>query len=578
MAGWLKRESEWSGVKGCPDTTLREAQIENNGDEKVEWSFTEFLKAFLEEVYGVSCLRPLPPVIGEGQIVDLLKLQIGVRKRGGYCSVSRNGLWSSVAADCGLDLRFSAALKLVYVKYLDTLDRWLRKIENYKGGGGSGIEERYLSFCRFFMQLELDPKVFVSGIASKVEEDDEFVQLKKKEFGVANEIMGFGELNKDVKSVDDKSSNANEGTDDVNIDEGGGDDDLQMNEDPLSKKRKRECSMGMLNWIRNVAKDPGGPAIEALPERQKWKCYPNELQWKQVLLVREAMLLKKNVDAGSQQSDLQKKQKMHPSMYDDGQCGSERLRCSQRLISSKDSSRKARERGGTESSSSGSQSDEDKQSDSTADSPTYLSNSRKKRIPIGPQYQADLPEYEGVDYDSESKWFGTKFWPLDKSEQMKKNLIERDRIGKGRQDSCGCQFVGSVDCVRFHVKEKRLKVKLELGSAFYLWKLDAMGEDVAFSWTKEDQNKFKHIVQSNPLSSEKYFWVELFKNFPKKGREALVSYYFNVFLLQRRGIQNRTSPTIINSDDEESEYGPIANRFGAGSIFCSPKKPHSNSR
>lgn len=305
MAGWLKRENEWSGVKGCPDTTLREAQIENNGDEKVEWSFTEFLKAFLEEVYGVSCLRPLPPVIGEGQIVDLLKLQIGVRKRGGYCSVSRNGLWSLVAADCGLDLRFSASLKLVYVKYLDTLDRWLRKIENYKGGGGSGVEERYLSFCRLFMQLESDPKVFISGIASRVEEDDEFVQLKKKEFGVANEIMGFGELNEDVKSVDDKSSNANEGTDDVNIDVGGGDDDLQMNEDPLSKKRKRECYMGMLNWIRNVAKDPGGPAIEALPERQKWKCYPNELQWKQILLVREAMLLKKNVDAGSQQSDLQ---------------------------------------------------------------------------------------------------------------------------------------------------------------------------------------------------------------------------------------------------------------------------------
>lgn len=541
----------------------------------------------MEEVYGVSCLRPLPPVIGEGQTVDLLKLQIGVRKRGGYCSVSRDGLWSSVAADCGLDLRFSAALKLVYAKYLDTLDRWLRKIEKYKGGGGSGIEERYLGFCRFLMELESDSKVFISGIANKVEKDDEFVELKKREFGGANENLGFVELNLDVKSFDGKWSNTNRGIGNVNSDERqcvdkcGGGDDLQMNEDPVSKKRKRECCMGMLNWIRKVAKDPGGPAIEPLPERQKWKCYANELQWKQILLVREAMLLKKNVDAGPQQWDWQKKQKMHPSMYDYDQCVSERLRCSQRLISSKDSSRKARERGGTESSSSGWQSDEDnadKQSDSTADSPTYLSNHRKKRIPIGSHYQADLPEFQGVDYESEPKWLGTKFWPLDKAEQQKKSLIERDRIGKGRQESCGCQFVGSLDCVRFHVREKRLKVKLELGSAFYLWKLDVMGEDVAFSWTKEDQNKFQHIVQSNPLSSEKYFWVELFKHFPKKGREALVSYYFNVFLLQRRGIQNRSSPSDINSDDEESEFGPIANRFGAGSIFCSPKKPHSNSR
>ncbi|KAH6789238.1 hypothetical protein C2S51_004244 [Perilla frutescens var. frutescens] len=595
MAGWLKRENDGSGMKDCLDT-LQEAQTpeilfdfekDNNGDGKVKWSFTEFLRAFLEEVHGISCLRPLPPVIGEGQTVDLLKLQIVVRKRGGYCSISENGLWSSVAADCGFDLRFSAALKLVYVKYLDTLDRWLRKTEKYREEGASGIEERFINFSRFLMELDSDPKVFISGIASKVEKDDEFVELKKREFGGVNENVGFVELNVDVKSFGEKWSNKNRGSGNVNVNEkqcvenGGDGDDPQMEEDSVSKKRKRECYTGMLNWIRKVAKDPGGPAAEPLPERQKWKGYGSELQWKQILLVREAMLLKRNVEAGPEQSVWQKKQKMHPSMYDDDRCGSERLRCSQRILTSKDFSRKARERGGTESSSSGCLSDGDnaeKQSVSTADSPAYLSHYRKKRIPMGSHYQADLPEFQGRDYESDPKWLGTKIWPLDLSEQKKKSLIERDRIGKGRQESCGCQFIGSLECVRFHVREKRLKVKLELGSAFYLWKFDVMGEDVAFSWTKEDKMKFQHVVQSNPLSAEKYFWDELFKHFPKKGREALVSYYFNVFLLQRRGIQNRTSPSNIDSDDEDSEFGPIANRFGAGSIFCSPKKPHSNSR
>lgn len=272
---------------------------------------------------------------------------------------------------------------------------------------------------------------------------------------------------------------------------------------------------------------------------------------------------------------------MHPSIYDDDQSGSERLRCSQRLIFAKDSSRRTRQGVGCESSSSSYQSDENNADNSTADSANFWGNQRrKKRVPVGPNYQANLPEFVGLDYESDSKWLGTKIWPLDSGEQ-KKYLIERDPIGKGRQESCGCQFPGSIQCVRFHIREKRVKVKLELGSAFTIWKFDSMGENVAVSWTTEDENKFRNIVESNRLSSDKYFWDELFKYFPRKGREALVSYYFNVFLIRRRGHQNRSNESNIDSDDEESEYGPIANRFGqvaTGSIFCSPKKPHSNTR
>ncbi|KAK4476597.1 hypothetical protein RD792_015755 [Penstemon davidsonii] len=353
-------------------------------------------------------------------------------------------------------------------------------------------------------------------------------------------------------------------------------------EDSISLKRKRECYSSMLNWIVKVAKDPCNPAIGSLPERHKWKHYGDELHWKQILLVREAMLLKRNVDASSQQSIWQKKQKMHPSMYD-VQSGSERPRFSQRLITAKNFSQKPQERFGSDSSSSNSQTDKDY--DSSADSVGFWFNSRRqKRVPIGPLCQVDLQEFNGMDYQSDNpKWLGTQIWPLDKKEPIR-SLIERDPIGKGRQDSCGCPFPSSSECVKFHIWEKRIKLKLELGSAFYKWEFDGMGEEVALSWTKEDEKRFTDIVESNRLSLDKYFWDELFKNFPSKGRAALVSYYFNVFLFRRRGEQNRNSTSKIDSDDEESEFGPIGNRFGQmadispGAIFRSPKKSHLNSR
>ncbi|KAK6162304.1 hypothetical protein DH2020_002145 [Rehmannia glutinosa] len=583
MAGWLKKDNgcsvEESSEKIQETEVCFDFGTENYGYNKVKTLFDDFLEGFLKQVFSHSCFRQLPPVIGEGQQVDLFELHIVVRKRGGYNSVSKNGLWSLVATDCGFDSIFGAALKLVYVKYLDTLDRWLRKIVNDKQVENTEFEETHLSFSGPLMELESDLEVFLSGIADKVKKE-EFVEFKKSSLESGNEDLDFVDLKVDVKSVHEKCSNENRGgnvrvNEKQSVDNG---DEQTMDKDFASRKRKRECCMGMLNWIRKVAKDPCNPDIEALPERHKWKCYGTEVQWKQNLLAREAMLLKKNVDASSQQSVWQKKQKMHPSMYDDDQCGSERLRCSQRLLFAKDSSRKeCHQRLSSESSSSDFQSDDDKLCDSTADSAHF--RRRQKRIPIGPLFQADLPDFCGADYESDSKCLGTKFWPLDKNEPNK-SLIERDPIGKGRRESCGCQFPGSLECVKFHVREKRVKLKLELGSAYYKWKFDGMGEIVALSWTKEDEDKFQDIVESNRLSSEKYFWDELFKFFPKKGRENLVSYYFNVFLLRRRGCQNRSGTSNIDSDDEESEFGPIGNRFGQiaakspGSIFCSPKKSH----
>ncbi|CAA0842563.1 AT-rich interactive domain-containing protein 1 [Striga hermonthica] len=433
-------------------------------------------------------------------------------------------------------------------------------------------EENYGSSVPF-MELQSDLKAFLSD---KVVKKD-FVGFTNGAFKSGDGDLGYVDIKVDWNVKYDENQFA---------DTAGNGNEHKSGLDFISRKRKRECYLSMLSWIREVAKDPCDFAVEPMPERHKWKCYGAEIPWKKILLAREAMLLKKNVDASSQQSIWQRKQKMHPSMYEDDQCNSERQRCSQRLLFAKDPSQKPRERLFQESSSSDFQSDEDKADrlfDSTAESTNFCANQRRqKRIPIGPNSQADIPDFVGEGYyRSDSQWLGTRIWPFEKGEQ-RSSLIERDPIGKGRQQTCGCEYPGSFDCVKFHVREKRVKLKLELGSAYSKWKFDNMGELVALSWTKEDESTFQRIVDSNRLSSEKYFWDELFKCFPKKGREALVSYYYNVFVLRRRGCQNRSGTSEIDSDDEDSEFGPIGNRFGQiaansqSSIFCSPKKPHSN--
>lgn len=256
---------------------------------------------------------------------------------------------------------------------------------------------------------------------------------------------------------------------------------------------------------------------------------------------------------------------MHPFMYED-HSSSERLRYSQRLLSAKDTTKK---------SSPGNDEDDDgvdELSDSTAGSiPDILArNRRRDRVPVGADHQAEVPEWTGETYESDSKWLGRKVWPLEKRERNN-NLIEIERIGKGRQDSCGCAYPGSEECVRFHISEKRRRLKLEIGMGFYHWKFDKMGEEVGYCWSKEEEKEFHDIVKSNTCIHGKDFWEKLAKNFPSKNKESLVSYYFNVFLLQQRAQQNRATPNELNSDEEE-DSGFEAEAANPGSIFRSPKK------
>jgi len=191
---------------------------------------------------------------------------------------------------------------------------------------------------------------------------------------------------------------------------------------------------------------------------------------------------------------------------------------------------------------------------------------QKNEIPVGPDYQVHVPQWTGevpVNYDDPEtlKWLGTKVWPPEN--ESCKTLFCGDPIGKGREVVCGCNYPGSVECVRFHVAEQRLKLKRELGVAFYAWGFNRMGEEIALSWTDEEEASFKAAAQHSAASSGRNFWNRLHLFFQFKGRKELVSYYFNCFLLRRRCYQNRITPKDIDSDDdEETEFRFLGNRLG----------------
>jgi hypothetical protein len=169
------------------------------------------------------------------------------------------------------------------------------------------------------------------------------------------------------------------------------------------------------------------------------------------------------------ETPLQKVKKMHPAMYEDPVV---KLRCSERrpvptkprcscCISLSVAGNKLH---GFVT--------ENKKSTAKA-----VVNKKKKFKPsVGHRFQVELPQCTGVVYESDSKCLGTQVWPVDDS----KPTTETELVGRERRGECSCNVQGSVDCVRCQIAANRKKLKLELGSAFYLWGFDKMGEEVKF--------------------------------------------------------------------------------------------------
>lgn len=196
-----------------------------------------------------------------------------------------------------------------------------------------------------------------------------------------------------------------------------------------------------------------------------------------------------------------------------------------------------------------------------------LNSAPRKKIPIGPDHQADLPVWSpdpiqkesgscshSLDDKHEQILMGT---PIISFSDSDKPSFGDKKIGQGRGD-CECLDEGSMRCVQQHVKEARNKLRVVLGEkkfaelGFY-----EMGEDVSFRWTEEEERIFHEVIFSNPQSLGKNFWRQLSAAFPSRTKREIVSYYFNVFMLRRRAIQNRSNLLEIDSDDDEWHGTPI---------------------
>ncbi|XP_038994221.1 uncharacterized protein LOC120118163 isoform X2 [Hibiscus syriacus] len=185
----------------------------------------------------------------------------------------------------------------------------------------------------------------------------------------------------------------------------------------------------------------------------------------------------------------------------------------------------------------------------------------RKQVPIGPDHQANVPSWgwhvknnkfadasETADNYNEDIKMGTCIIPMPGSDL---SANSGGNVCAGRAD-CSCLDRGSSRCVQHHVKEARKLLRESLGhEKFVKLGFYNIGEDVAFKWTEEDEEIFHEVVYSNPVSLGKKFWKQLSLVFPSRSNRELVSYYFNVFILQRRAIQNRSNSLDIDSDDDE---------------------------
>uniref|UniRef100_A0A7N0UJA8 Myb-like domain-containing protein n=1 Tax=Kalanchoe fedtschenkoi TaxID=63787 RepID=A0A7N0UJA8_KALFE len=191
--------------------------------------------------------------------------------------------------------------------------------------------------------------------------------------------------------------------------------------------------------------------------------------------------------------------------------------------------------------------------------PSFLDRYPRKLVPIGANYQAELPEWEPppnsdpfLISNDENKFMGNCVIPMPDFSLPDQSGIH---AGAGRKD-CDCNDKGSVRCVRQHVKAARDELFITFGEDKFreLGFVD-MGEDISHKWSEEEEQVFHEVVFSNPASLGKDFWPCLSEVFPSRSKADIVSYYFNVFMLRKRAAQNRSRFLDIDSDDDEWHPG-----------------------
>ncbi|KEH16256.1 hypothetical protein MTR_0259s0060, partial [Medicago truncatula] len=141
----------------------------------------------------------------------------------------------------------------------------------------------------------------------------------------------------------------------------------------------------------------------------------------------------------------------------------------------------------------------------------YLAYWKLKFVSVGPLFQVEVPQWTGVVYGSDSKLLGTQIWPV---KDDSRPTTETDLIGRGRRGKCSCK------CSRFKV----------------IMSLKIPSQNNSFC--------------NNPSSY-----------FQKRARKDMLSYYFNVYLIQLRSYQNQVTSRTVDSDDDEIEFESFGDGF-----------------
>uniref|UniRef100_A0A0D9XK52 ARID domain-containing protein n=1 Tax=Leersia perrieri TaxID=77586 RepID=A0A0D9XK52_9ORYZ len=409
-------------------------------EERAPQVFDSLLASFLAQSHGPGLLppRPMPPLLGDGSAVGLLRLYLAVKSFGGFDAVP---CWAAVAEAAGLDPSMDAPIKIVYYKYLCPLEQSFQK-------------------ARMLRQEA----------------------ARNRRLSAATKGKFLAPAARDDAEAD-----------------GGGEEELDL-------KRKREKVVGMLNWVRLVAKKPDR-------RRSGRSAADNHLAM--------ALMFRRQ-------------------MFKDEGCSDKPHGCAS------PESGLTTENGW-----------DDQQSAGGSSNWNYRAN-RSFGL-------ADIPEWTGkpsVPYEDPDmlRFLGEPILTPESNEAFD------DTIGKGRPDKCNCEFPGSTSCVRFHVTEAKTELKHRLGSSYYAMKFDQTGEDAALTWTKDEEEKFETIIQENLPSSKYKFWDKLRAAFRYKGESALVSYYYNVFQPRRRAFQNRVARHVngVDSDDDSIEPAFLHLRQGGG--------------
>ncbi|CAA0820607.1 DNA GYRASE B3 [Striga hermonthica] len=182
----------------------------------------------------------------------------------------------------------------------------------------------------------------------------------------------------------------------------------------------------------------------------------------------------------------------------------------------------------------------------------------KLAIPIGPRFQVHVPSWSPPFTSTkngpkpvDSRWLGAQIWPT--KGKMQEDTKHDNTIGKGRPDTCECAIPLSIECVRRHVSDKRTRLRVELGPAFWQWKFDSMGEDVSRMWSREDESAFSNVVRMKPSSHGGGFVKWALECFPSHNKGSILSYYLNVYIPRRIRIQTGSGCVAIDTDEEEVE-------------------------